>query len=120
MAARNGNARTLRTAGLALGLVGGVLGFVVAFGVWAVGYCGAFTPDTTEPGTLRHDLCHGTGGDLMAVLVVAAWLWAGIAPGVGAYLGLRRDSLTPLVWFTVLGVIPIAAIAVLGEVLPQS
>ena len=120
MAARNVDARALRTAGLALGLVCAVLGFAVAFGVWGVGYCGAFGPDTADPGTLRADLCHGTGGDLMGVLVVAAWLWAGIAPGVGAYVGLRRDSLTPLVWFTVLGVIPIGAIAVLAEMLPQS
>ena len=44
MAARNGDARALRTAGLVLGLVGAVLGFAVAFGVWGVGYCGAFTP----------------------------------------------------------------------------
>lgn len=110
----------MKTAGILLSVAFGVVGLVVAFGAWSVGYCGSLTPDVAPPGSLRHDLCRGTSGNLIGALVVASWLWAGIAPGVGAYLALRRASVAPLALFTVLGAIPIATIAVLAEVLPQS
>ena len=97
-----------------------VAGFVVALGVWGVGYCGGLTPDTAAPGTLRHDLCRGTSGNLFSALVVAAWLWGAVAPAIGGYVSLRRDSVAPLAWFTVCGALPIATIAILGEVLPQT
>jgi hypothetical protein len=110
----------VRVAGWILSIAFAILGLVVAFGVWSVGYCGSFTPDTGEPGSLRHDLCRGTTGNLMGALVIVSWLWAGIAPGLGAYLAIRRDAVTPLAVFTVLGAIPISTIAILAEVLPQS
>jgi hypothetical protein len=108
----------VKTAGVLLSLSFAVVGFVVAFGAWGVGYCGGLTPDTPQPGTLRADLCRGTSGNLLGALVVAAWVWGAVAPGVGTYFGLRRKSVTPLAWFTVLGALPIATIAVLAAVLP--
>lgn len=110
----------MKAGGLILAFAFAVLGFVVAFGLWSVGYCGAFTPDTAQPGTLRHDLCTGTSGNLMGALVVVSWVWGGIAPGLGAYLADRRGSAVPLAVLSVLGALPIATIAVLAEVLPQS
>ena len=56
----------------------------------------------------------------MGALVVASWLWAAIAPVAGAYLAIKRDSVRLFALFVVLGAIPIATIAILGEVLPQS
>jgi hypothetical protein len=120
VAARNGyRPFAVRTAGILLSIAFAIVGLVIAFGAWSVGYCGSFTPDTGQPGTLRHDLCRGTSGDLMGGLVVVSWLWAAIAPALGAYLSMKRDSPTPLAVLTVLGAIPIATIAILAEVLPQ-
>jgi hypothetical protein len=109
----------VRPVALILAFAFAVIGFAVAFGVWSVGYCGAFTPDAAPSGTLRHDLCRGAGGHLMGALVVVSWIWGAVAPGVGAYVGARRDSVMPLALLTVVGAIPIATIAVLAEVLPQ-
>ena len=110
----------MRAAGWILSIAFAIVGLVVAFGVWSVGYCGSFTPDTGEPGSLRHDLCRGTSGSLMGAVVVVSWLWAAVAPALGAYLAVKRDSPTPLALLTVLGAIPISIIAILAEVLPQS
>jgi hypothetical protein len=109
----------VKVAGFVLGIGFAILGLVVTLGLWSVGYCGSFTPDTGRPGTLRHDLCRGTGGNLMGALVIGSWLWAAIAPAIGAYLGLRRDSVRPFVLLSVLGAIPLVTIALLAEVLPQ-
>lgn len=110
----------MKQAGLILAIAFGAIGLVVALGAWNVGYCGALTPDAAPPGTLRHDLCKGTSGNLMGALVVACWVWAGVAPALGAYLADRRGSTIPLAILAVLGAIPIATIAILAEVLPQS
>jgi hypothetical protein len=110
----------VRTAGILLSIAFLIVGLVIAFGVWSVGYCGSLTPDVAPPGSLRRDLCKGTSGDLMSALVVLSWIWAGVAPALGAYLALKRDSVTPLAVLTVLGAIPIATIAILAEVLPQT
>ena len=110
----------MKTAGILLSAAFLIVGLVIAFGVWSVGYCGSLTPDVAPPGSLRRDLCKGTSGDLMSALVVLSWIWAGVAPALGAYFALKRDSPTPLAVFTVLGAIPIATIAILAEVLPQT
>ena len=110
----------MKTGGILLSVAFLILGLVIAFGVWNVGYCGSLTPDVAPPGSLRRDLCKGTSGNLMSALVVLSWIWAGVAPAVGAYLAVKRDSVTPLAVMTILGAIPIATIAVLAEVLPQS
>jgi hypothetical protein len=110
----------MKAAAILLSLSFAVAGLVVALGVWGVGYCGGLTPDTATPGRLRHDLCRGTSGNLFSALVVAAWLWGAVAPAIGGYLSLRRDSVTPLACFTVCGALPIGTIAILGEVLPQT
>lgn len=110
----------MRNAGWLLTIAFGIVGLVIAFGVWSIGYCGSLTPDVAPPGSLRRDLCKGTSGNLMSAVVVLSWIWAGVAPAVGAYLAVKRDSVTPLAVMTVLGAIPIATIAVLAEVLPQS
>lgn len=109
----------MRTAGILLSIGFLIVGLVVAFGVWGVGYCGSLTPDVAAPGSLRRDLCKGTSGNLMGALVVVSWIWAGVAPALGAYLAEKRGSVTPLAVLTILGAIPIATIAILGEVLPQ-
>jgi hypothetical protein len=56
----------------------------------------------------------------MSALVVVSWIWAGVAPALGAYFCIRWDSAIPLAAFTVLGAVPISIIAILAEVLPQS
>jgi hypothetical protein len=110
----------VRTAGILLAVAFGILGLAVGFGQWGVGYCGSLTPDTGQPGTLRHDLCRGTTGNLMGALVIVSWLWATVAPVVGALLAIKRDSVALFALFVVLGAVPIATIAILAEVLPQS
>jgi hypothetical protein len=120
MAPRHGDLPTVKTAGILLSIAFLIVGLVVAFGVWGVGYCGSLTPDVASPGSLRRDLCKGTSGNLMSAFVVASWVWAGVAPALGAYLAVKRDSPMPLAVLTVLGAIPIATIAILAEVLPQS
>jgi hypothetical protein len=110
----------MKTGGILLSIAFAILGLVIAFGAWSVGYCGSLTPDVAPPGSLRRDLCNGTSGNLMSALVVLSWIWAGVAPALGAYLAVMRDSVTPLAVMTILGAIPIATIAILAEVLPQS
>jgi hypothetical protein len=110
----------MRTAGILLSIAFLIVGFAIAFGVWSVGYCGSLTTDIPPPGSLRRDLCRGTSGNFMDALVVASWLWAGIAPALGAYVATKRNSVNALGVFTLLGAIPIAIIAILAEVLPQS
>jgi hypothetical protein len=109
----------VKAVGILLSLSFAVVGFVVALGAWGVGYCGGLTSDSAQPGTLRHDLCRGTSGNLMGAVVFASWVWAAVAPALGTYVALRRNSAAPLAWFTVLGAIPIATIAVLAAALPQ-
>jgi hypothetical protein len=110
----------VKAAGLALALFFGVAGFLVAFGAWSVGYCGALTGDVPSPGTLRHDLCRGATGDVTSGAVLVAWLVAAIAPLVGMRISLARGSSRPLVVASVLGAVPLLAVLVLAEVLPQT
>jgi hypothetical protein len=108
----------VKAAGLALALTFGVLGFLVAFGAWSVGYCGALTGDVPDPGTLRHDLCRGGGGDVMSGAVLVSWIVAAVAPLVGMRISLRRDSAWPLVIATAAGALPLLVVLVLAEVAP--
>jgi hypothetical protein len=119
MASPDGDDRAVRTAGLVLALTFGVLGFVIAFGVWSVGYCGSLTPDSGEPGTLRHDLCHGTSGNLMSGLVFLSWIVAAVAPLVGMRWALQRGERWPLVVTSAVGAVPILTIMILAKALPQ-
>ncbi len=110
----------MKLAGILLALAFGVLGFVVAFGVWSVGYCGDLTPDTGAPGTLRHDLCEGTGGGLMDALVLVSWIVGAVSPLLGMRWALSKGTAWPLAAATAAGAIPIVSILLLAEVLPQS
>jgi hypothetical protein len=110
----------VRVAGLLAALALAVFGFVVAFGVWSVGYCGSLTPDSPPAGTLRHDLCRGLSGDLMAGAVFVSWIVAAAAPLLGLRWALRENASWPLALTTAVGATPILAILVLAEVLPQS
>lgn len=120
MAPRDGDDRAVRTAGLALAVVFAVAGFVIAFGAWSVGYCGALTSDAPPPGSLRHDLCRGAGGNVMDGLVFASWLVAAAAPLLGIRWALRRGERWPLAAATTAGAVPLVVILILAEVLPQS
>jgi hypothetical protein len=110
----------VKLAGIVLALALGVLGFVVAFGVWSVGYCGDLTPDAGGPGTLRHDLCEGTSGGAMDALVLISWIVGALSPLLGMYWALRKGTAWPLVAATTAGAIPILTILILAEVLPQT
>ena len=109
----------VRTAGLVLAVALAVAGFVVAFGVWSVGYCGALTSDLGRSGTLRHDLCRGTSGDLMSGAVLVAWIVGAVAPLLGMRWALRRRATWPFAVTAAAGAVPILVILVLAEVLPQ-
>ena len=109
----------MKTAGLVLALTFAIFGFIVAFGFWSVGYCGSLTPDTAQPGTVRHDLCHGTSGDLMSGLVFVSWIVAAVAPLLGMRWALSKGATWPLVATTAVGALPILAILILAEVFPQ-
>lgn len=119
MAPRNGRRRTVKAVGLLLAGAFAVLGFVVAFGEWGVGYCGALTGDAIERGTLQHDLCRGTSGNVMGGVVVASWILAAVSPLLGMRLALRTHTRWPFAVVTALGATPILVILVLGRVLPQ-
>jgi hypothetical protein len=108
----------VKTAGLVLALAFGIFGFGVAFGFWSIGYCGSLTPDVARPGTVRHDLCRGTSGDLMSGLVFCSWIVAAVAPLLGMRWALRRGETWPLVATTAVGAVPIVVILVVAEVLP--
>ena len=110
----------MKVAGVFAALALAVGGFIVAFGAWSVGYCGSLTPDTASPGTLRHDLCRGTSGDLMSGAVFVAWLVGAAAPLFGTRWALARNAAWPLALTTAAGAAPIVVILVLAEVLPQS
>jgi hypothetical protein len=110
----------VKAVGLILALALGIVGFVIAFGAWSVGYCGGLTPDLAPPGTLRHDLCRGTSGDLMSGAVFLSWIVAAVSPLLGLRWSLRSGTASPLVLTTLVGAAPILAILVLAEVLPQS
>ena len=103
-----------------LGVVAAIVGWWIAFALWGVGYCGSLTPDSPPPGSLRSDLCRGTSGDVMGGVAVAAGLLAAAAPFIGAYLARRRRRVWPLVVCVIVGLAPLAAIAILAETLPQA
>jgi hypothetical protein len=109
----------VKIAGLVLALAFGIFGFVIAFGVWSVGYCGSLTSDTAQPGTVRHDLCTGASGDLMNTLVFLSWIVAALAPLLGMRWALSKGVTWPLVVTTAVGALPIVTILILAEVLPQ-
>ncbi len=110
----------MKAAGLVLAVAGAIAGLVVAFGAWGVGYCGALTPDTAPPGSLRRDLCRGTTGDLFGGIVFASWLLVAAAPLLGMYWARRRGAVWPLVLCAIAGAVPLATIGILAETLPRS
>ena len=110
----------MKLAGILLALALGVLGFVVALGVWSVGYCGDLTPDTGARGTLRHDLCEGTSGALMDAVVLISWIVGAVSPLLGMRWATRKGTTWPLAAATAAGAIPIVSILVLAEVLPET
>ena len=103
-----------------LAVCAAVLGWWVAFALWGVGYCGSLTPDSPPPGSLRSDLCRGTTGDVMGGVALACGLLAAAAPFIGAYWARRSGRRWLLVACVVVGVAPLAVIAILAETLPQS
>jgi hypothetical protein len=105
---------------VALGVGAAIVGWWLAFALWAVGYCGSLTPDFPPPGSLRSDLCRGTGGDVMGGVAVAAGLLAAAAPFVGAYWARRVERVWPFVVCVIVGFAPLAAIAILAATLPQA
>lgn len=52
--------------------------------------------------------------------VFASWILAAFAPVLAVYWALRRGALWPLAAGTVVGALPIAAIAILAYTLPQN
>jgi hypothetical protein len=110
----------MKLIGVVLALAAAFGGWLVAFGLWGVGYCGSLTPDRPAPGTLRSDLCRGTSGDITSGVVVASWLLATAAPALGLYWARRKGKAWPLGVATVVGGLPLGGIAILSQVLPQS
>jgi hypothetical protein len=105
---------------VALGVGAAIVGWWLAFALWGVGYCGSLTPDSPPPGSLRSDLCRGTSGDVMGGVAVSAGLLAAAAPFIGAYWARRSRRVWPLLLCVIVGVAPLAAIAILAATLPQA
>lgn len=108
-----------RIAGGLLAVAAAACGLAVAFGMWAVGYCGSLTPDVAPSGSLRSDLCRGTSGDLVGVATVVIWALAVAAPLAGALASERRARAWPLVAGTALSAVLLGTVAILAKTLPQ-
>jgi hypothetical protein len=112
-------AKAVKATGTGLALCGAAAGLAIGFGAWSVGYCGGLTPDYPGPGTLRHDLCRGTSGDLTNAGLVIAWIVAVGAPLAGSLWARRRRALWPLAAVSAAGAVPLVVVAILAATLPQ-